>query len=266
MDQPNRVWVVKLSLATLVAVILLIVGLTSRTSAEGIDATSERGGAAVAVSTVQPGSAGPAHHESPYSECHIENLWSMRGPFGLDIETGAIVQVCTRKADGGKDRSLYLPTDPRPAVTADAVASAQAQLALPEPEIGTAPPRDGVLLVGVETWFWARNDRPANATATIPGLSATITASPKALHLRFPDGTSITCPGGGSAWAPGRSGRSQHSDCTHIFQRAGDQAVRATLDWDLSWTATNGESGSLPPVHRASDIHLPLRQAQATTD
>ncbi|MCU1358363.1 MAG: hypothetical protein JWM89_3781 [Acidimicrobiales bacterium] len=190
----------------------------------------------------------------------------MRGPFGLDIETGAIVQVCTRKADGGKDRSLYLPTDPRPAVTADAVASAQAQLALPEPEIGTAPPRDGVLLVGVETWFWARNDRPASATATIPGLSATITASPKALHLRFPDGTSITCPGGGSAWAPGRSGRSQHSDCTHIFQRAGDQAVRATLDWDLSWTATNGESGSLPAVHRTSDIHLPLRQAQATTD
>ena len=257
-------------LAVLVALAECLGGAAFAGTPSQSDAAGSETSTGGSVRVTQAENNGPAardsHHESPYSECHIENLWSLQGPFGLDIETGAIVQVCTRKADGGKVRSLYLPTDPRPLVTADAVASAQAQLALPEPEIGTAPPRDGVLLVGVETWFWARNDRPANATASIPGLSATITASPKALHLRFPDGTSITCPGGGSAWAPGRSGRSQHSDCTHIFQRAGDQAVRATLDWDLSWTATNGESGSLPAVHRVSDIHLPLRQAQATTD
>ena len=70
---------------------------------------------------------------------------------------------------------------------------------------------------------------------------------------------------GGVPWDRGQPGRSQHSDCTHTFQVSGSRTARASIDWTLRWTATDGQTGTLPAISRTAD-QLVVNQAQAVTD
>ncbi|MGI8756868.1 MAG: ATP/GTP-binding protein, partial [Acidimicrobiales bacterium] len=134
------------------------------------------------------------------------------------------------------------------------------------PNVATAPPQGGLQLVGVDVWFWITNNKPASVTARVPGLAATITARPRRTRLHFDDGTTVDCAGSGTPYDPAVDYSRQTSDCTHIFQDPGRQAVDVTISWDLTWTATNGQAGTLPAVDRTTTVTLPLRQAQAVTD
>ena len=186
-----------------------------------------------------------------------------------DVDAGATGGLgwltCTRADDGSID--AFLSGLNLGGLAVDLlVTAAQSQLTIALPEVATAPPRGGLQLVGVDVWFWVANSRPVSATAQVPGLGATITASPRSTKLGFADGTTVTCTGSGTPYDPAVDYRSQSSDCTHIFDDAGRQPVDVTVSWDLSWTATNGQAGALPAVDRTTTLVLPLREAQAVTD
>jgi len=144
-------------------------------------------------------------------------------------------------------------------------AQAQSGLTLALPEVSTAPPPGGIQLVGVDIWFWVTNSAPTTATATVPGLSASVTAAPAATHLSFADGTTVDCAGGGVAYDPGRPGAGQSTDCRHAFNDRGAQRVDVTVDWALTWTATDGQTGTLPAVPRTTTLNLPIQEGQAVT-
>ena len=157
--------------------------------------------------------------------------------------------------------------DAGPAATSLLVAQAQARLRVAEPAVHLAPPGGGLHLAGVAVWFWTDPARPMSATASIPGLSATVTAMPGPVRLDVDHGSDAHgCTRGGTPWDPGRSGRVQHSDCTHTFETAGRHGVDVSVDWQLAWTASNGTSGTLPTLRRTTHVDLTIREAQAVTD
>jgi len=178
---------------------------------------------------------------------------------------------CDRADGTGSEGFLTYP--PRPDAGA-LVAQAKQSLVLPTPEVQTSPPRGGTQLVGVPVWFWVTNAKPAATTASVPGLSATLTATPGETHVKIRGGTgraaventSFDCPGAGTPYAPGKANAKGGSDCSHAFDWNATFTIDVTVDWTLTWTATNGQAGTLPLVPRTTTFTLRIEQAQAVTD
>ncbi|HET8618375.1 MAG TPA: hypothetical protein VFM27_05430 [Acidimicrobiales bacterium] len=126
----------------------------------------------------------------------------------------------------------------------------------------TSPTDEG--LVGMATWYWAA-DIPGqiSRTASVPGMSVTVTAGPEDLRVDPGDGRSVlVCGGLGVAWAPGAS-----SDCTATYQRAGTYTVTATLNWTGTYTVNGaGPFDVTVPVTRVATRVLPVAEAQAIND
>lgn len=181
-------------------------------------------------------------------------------------------QTCRRISDGAVTGGLVLWNPPQ--VTAGVVAEARSRLQLALPEVATSPPRGAAQLVGIPVWFWADRSEPVTTTAEVPGLSATLVATPT--HTRFAvsggagraeaDNVVIDCPDGGTPWEPDRYEPWAASDCSHAFEWNATYTVDATVTWSLAWTASNGESGTLPDVDRTSTFTLAIEEGQAVTD
>lgn len=214
---------------------------------------------------------------SPYVSCETWSIgnWltNVAKPVGFDQawspEVGGYVAGSVGFADctlvgGGEDSFLIgLPGGPS---GADAAAVAAAGLVVGVPEVGVSPPAGGTQLVGVETWFWVDGVEAVSASASLPGVSATVVASPATLHLVFGDGSRLDCPGRGRAYEVGRSAVGQVTDCGHVYDAWGDVVVEASLDWVVTWSASTGESGVLPMIVRTTSIPLHVEEAQAVTD
>lgn len=264
-------------LASALALLGCVIGPSLPAAAESgggfTGATPTGPGAAVTVGRSEPGGDGGGSEGSPYSGCVADELALASVIGGIDgwLGTGTDVTTsgslswmsCTRLNDGTIDS--FLAGIPVP-VTQLAVTLARAQLAVGVSDVDTAPPEGGLQLVGVPVWFWVADQDTATATATIPGLSATVAATPTSTTLRFPDGSTKTCADGGTPWRRGVGGQAQHSDCTHTFQTKGAQRVEVSVDWQVTWTATNGAAGTLPAITRTTGVDLPLQEGQAVTD
>ena len=111
-------------------------------------------------------------------------------------------------------------------------------------------------LVGVRTWLWVdpADWQPMSATATIVGLSATVTAQPTKVIWTMGDGSMVICNGPGTPYKPTVPDREQSSSCSYTYQHDGTYTVRATIVWTVSWTATNGQGGTLPNVQRSTEF------------
>jgi hypothetical protein len=135
------------------------------------------------------------------------------------------------------------------------------QLELPEPAIALAPPA-GDLLVGLPSWYWIDTPWTAQVTsATLGGVTATVTAEPVSLTFDPGDGASpFACDGPGVPWSPGRDGE---PPCGHLYLHHGDYTVAAEMTWTVTWTATTGLGGPLPDLVTASAIPTTVREVEA---
>jgi hypothetical protein len=165
----------------------------------------------------------------------------------------------------------YLPGTPDPGPDPAALArQAYDQVPLVVPQPATSPPTGEPQVVGLPTWLWI--DPAAwgtfTADATIPGLTVTVTATPRAVTWDMGDGTQVTCDGPGTPWAPaGDDG--QRSDCTHTYQftsagePGGRYAASATVTWGVTWAASTGEGGTLVDASRTAAFGLEVTERQA---
>jgi hypothetical protein len=169
------------------------------------------------------------------------------------------------------DRWLYDPADPESGPSPEVLARQaydQVPLVIPQPR--TAPPADAQQLVGFPTWLWVE---PAawqtfTASAAIPGLSVTVTATPRRIGWDMGDGTRLTCTGPGTPWNPA-GGDGQTTDCEHAYQfvstdrPGGRYQVSATVTWSVTWQASTGETGVLPDASRTATFGLAVSERQA---
>lgn len=137
-----------------------------------------------------------------------------------------------------------------------------------DPTIRTSPPETAEQLVGVATWLWLDDPwAPRSAQATLGGVTATVTATAVDVTWDPGDGSpTIVCADAGTAFDPSAPGRV--SSCTHTYLRRstgsnepGAFPVSATVRYDVTWTATNGDGGDLDPLARARP---PSRSSSAT--
>lgn len=139
------------------------------------------------------------------------------------------------------------------------------------------PAVDADQVVGVATWLWVRDVRPLSVTASIPGTTAELVATPVAVRFDMGDGEAplvmgtgpgFACQLPGVAYDPALLSAAQHSDCTHTYPRSsagqpGDEhTVVATMSWDLDWAADTGASGSLRTLERSTSFTLRVAEAR----
>lgn len=185
------------------------------------------------------------------------------------LEEGRYYWVtCVDTASGEVVSSRYFIHRPgAPAVSGLALArSAVSSLTLGFPGPRTNPGIDQRQLPGIETWMWVEGAdwQPVTATASIPGLSATVTATPTHVTWDMGDGTPpVVCEGPGTAYDPEVAPADQSSDCTHRYQRRGSYTASATAHWELRWSATDGDGGALAPATRTTTFTMTVAERQA---
>ena len=170
---------------------------------------------------------------------------------------------------GGVRQFVWIRQEPPRVIASEALRDIRTQLLRP-PEVATSPP--GRAIVNLETWLWITDPGPVSATASIPGLSATVTATVSSTTWRFGRAAAsdtgvvtVVCEGVGAPWTPADGDRP--APCGHTFASPTDRAighpVEVSVTWDLAWSATNGASGTLDPISSNSAVFdLPVDEIQ----
>lgn len=130
--------------------------------------------------------------------------------------------------------------------------AARAAFQLSSPEISMSPSADAPVLVRVPVWMWISSDawQEETATASVPGGSVTVTATPASVSWSMGDGTSVECESPGTAYDPQAHAPEEESpDCGHIYtSTSNDSEVTASLSWQVEWSSSDGEGGTFPAL------------------
>lgn len=109
----------------------------------------------------------------------------------------------------------------------------------------------GATIVNLPTFIWIENAATeVQVTASVPGVTSTVTARMTTLHLEADGAEDRTCTDTGTPYTPGM----RHSDCSIEFYRSSANqkrdkpgtpdtslpttTLRATATWDATWTST----------------------------
>jgi hypothetical protein len=165
------------------------------------------------------------------------------------------------------DAAAAGPAPPSAAVVA-LQASQQVPLVVPRPQ--TSPPPGSELLVGLPTWLWIDPAawQPFTATASVPGVSVTVTATPRHVVWQMGNADEVTCTGPGTPWDPA-GGDDQRTDCSYTYQWVsahdpdGVYHASATVIWAVTWAASTGETGTLADASRTAALDLTVTERQA---
>lgn len=201
------------------------------------------------------------------TRAHDSEALEYRPPDQME-EGGYYWVTCIDSATGDVVRSQYFVYDPgAPAMSGLGLAqSAMSSLTLGFPDPRTNPGIEHRQLPGIETWLWIDDAdwQPVSATASVPGLSATVTATPLRVIWDMGDGSiPVVCEGPGTPYDPDVPPADQASDCTHRYQRRGSYTASATVTWVLRWSATDGDGGILDPVGRTTTFTMTVAERQA---
>jgi hypothetical protein len=140
-------------------------------------------------------------------------------------------------------------------------------LRLPTPSIAANPA--GEQLVNLPTWMWLSSGwGPVSATATVPGVSVTATATPTSVTWSMGDGSTVTCTDAGTPFHPGTAPTASSPDCGHTYQTSSaSQAgqafpVSATVHWIVTW-AGGGQGGVFPNMTTTGNAAFRVAESQA---
>ncbi len=158
-----------------------------------------------------------------------------------------------------------------PITPQELLAWARSELALPLPEVHTAPPRGSDGLVGLPEWFWAAPAQwhPMSARVAVGGVWAQVSARPARMEIQPGTGASLACPGPGTPYNPRLAASAQHPSCSYTYAQPSDglpgsaYQVSVTVTWDASWQGSGGAGGVLAPLARTAAFALPIGEAQA---
>jgi hypothetical protein len=145
------------------------------------------------------------------------------------------------------------------------------QLPLVFPDARTSPDRSRSQYVGLPTWLWVDQSdwQPRSATASVPGLSATVTATPTRIEWELGDGRGVEVCDAGTPYDATKPAASQSTNCSHTFMDASSVSpdrvfhAMATMWWTVQWQATDGSSGTLPDAFRSTTFDVRVDEIQA---
>jgi hypothetical protein len=163
--------------------------------------------------------------------------------------------------DGQQPGAAQLPSP------AELAQMAYKQLRLPTPSIAANPA--GEQLVNLPTWMWLSSGwGPVSATASVPGVSVTATATPTSVVWSMGDGSTVTCTGAGTPFPPGTAPTASSPDCGHTYRTSSaSQAgqafpVMATVHWTVTWAGA-GQGGVFPDMTTTGNAAFRVAESQA---
>jgi hypothetical protein len=149
-------------------------------------------------------------------------------------------------------------------------------LRLPAPTIARSPRADNddhgtpYTWVNLWTWFWTdpATFTPTSRTVSARTISATATATP--IALVFDPGNQdqpLACAGPGRAWTPADGeGPPTNGGCAYTYRHVAARVVSTvSIQWNVTWTGSNGESGRLPTLVTTAQAAFAVEQVQAVT-
>ncbi len=148
-------------------------------------------------------------------------------------------------------------------------ASARESLPIDGPPIETSPDADQKTYAQVKTWLWVDGSwwKTYSATATAGRVSATVTATPTVATWSTGDGATVECAGPGVEWRRGLSDDDTY--CSHVYRSssAGESddtyPLQVDVVFNVSWTSSVGQSGTLADVSRSSSRRIEVGEIQA---
>lgn len=131
-------------------------------------------------------------------------------------------------------------------------AVARLRLPLPIPFIGPDPSKNEwhAAAVGYPLWLWTEQHDVQRASASVMGVTISLTATPGPVTFVMGDGTSHTCAKTTPYPASVKPGTPSPT-CGHVYKEPGRYTVTATQTWEVTWTAA-GFAGSLNVERTAS--------------
>lgn len=184
--------------------------------------------------------------------------------------------VCTGEGirDGLYRLPVFIPDSQAPRggapslSPADVAQLAYNQLRLPSPRIRTNPVDRH--LVNLPSWLWLDRSgwEPVSATASVPGVSVTATATPESVVWRMGDGSTVACDGPGTPYPAGIDPEASSPDCGHTYRRSSlgepnDQfRVLVTMTWTVHWSGT-GRRGTFPGLTTTEETAVVVAESQA---
>ena len=102
------------------------------------------------------------------------------------------------------------------------------------------------------------------------GISVSVQAIPQRLIVDAGDGNTITCEGAPPAFVQGMD-PTTFQGCAHVYRDSSSMAangetfpVTVTIEWAASWSASDGQGGSLGTRRTTSEVRqLPVAESQA---
>jgi hypothetical protein len=154
---------------------------------------------------------------------------------------------------------------------------AERSLDLPVPSLLFNP--SGPSVVNLPTWLWIDPAvwRQDSVTASAGTVSATAVATPESVTWEMGDGGVVVCVGPGRQFQLGLPADGQRTDCAFTYRMSSigqpspdgnpDDAaytVRATITWDVSWTAQGAPGqGVLPSLTTSAGSSLRVVQVES---
>lgn len=161
---------------------------------------------------------------------------------------------------------------PRPTPSPEQLAQrAYNQLRLPSLGIHASPTERQ--LVNLPTWLWMDSGQwqPVTATASVPGVSVTATATPESVTWSMGDGATVTCDGAGTPFPSGGDPGAASPDCGYTYRQSSrgqsndSFPVSATVDWTVKWSGA-GRQGTFPGLTTTSNTTFSVVESQALNE
>lgn len=157
---------------------------------------------------------------------------------------------------------------------ADLAQQARDSLVLPRPAAHRSPQEnnsfEGSPFTWVNLWTWVWTDRadyqPLRNTVSLAGVSATVTATPKALLFEPGDGgATVSCAGPGRPWSEADGNDAPPDGCGYRYRHVTDGPVtsRVGISWSITWTGSGGQGGTLPDMQTYTSGPVRVLQSQS---
>jgi hypothetical protein len=157
-----------------------------------------------------------------------------------------------------------------PADPAVLAAQARNELTLPSPVVRSSPAANVEQLVDLPVWLWIAPETwaPRSATAAVPGVAVTATATPMAVTWQLGDGSTVHCNGPGTPYPGGGNPAAGSPTCGHVFTRSsaglpgGVFTGSVTVSWQVTWAGA-GQAGVVPALAATTPTAFRVAESQA---
>ncbi len=164
--------------------------------------------------------------------------------------------------------AVYIVGPPNAVDPAVVAAGVMKRMSIPLPEVALSPTGDQI--VNLPSWFWISNWKELSGTATVGGVTVTVTARPASARWSFGDGGTSSSCAPGVPWTPTAD---PSRACTHSWARSsaaqGSESYRlsVTVNWSAAYTVTGGAGGgALPALARTTTTPVRVAEVQAINE